>query len=243
MIEEKKINNKHARFQDADWYSQRGVILIGGAGGIGSWLSLFLGRIGHELHIYDDDVIDETNMAGQAYMVHQMGVNKAEATINNVRSFCGPTDVDLTSYGRFTEESEACPIMFSCFDNMAARKLMFEKWCSLPDRVIFIDGRMQAENGMVYTVIPGREEAYRSTLFEDSEVQEQPCSYKATSHCGALIASFMTSSLNNHFSNLHHGFEARVVDFELVFNLPLFNFEVNETPVIAQAEPVTTVAN
>lgn len=140
MEEKKDVNTRQSRFSDAAWY-QAGPqsIIIGGAGGIGSWVSLFLGRIGHELYIYDDDIIDETNMAGQLYSTMQIGLNKAEATAYNVFAFCGTKPSVL---GRYTEEDGfANPIMFSCFDNMAARKLMFEKWAAQEDREVFVDGR------------------------------------------------------------------------------------------------------
>ncbi len=39
------MNPQHNRFKDAPWYAKEDVnVLIGGAGGIGSWLTLFLSR-------------------------------------------------------------------------------------------------------------------------------------------------------------------------------------------------------
>lgn len=224
MSEEKnKINTKHSRFGDADWYGDPRDIIVGGTGGIGSWVAMFLGRIGHTLYLFDNDTIDETNMAGQLYRVKQIGKNKAEATKENIFDFSENKNVECFSL--FDNESPTTPIMFSCFDNMKARKLMFEKWKSQEDREIFIDGRMLAEDGMVFLVTKGREELYESQLFDDSEVEDAPCSFKATSHCGAIIGSLMTSGLNNYMSNVKLGDDIRNLPFKTTFELSLFNFE------------------
>lgn len=217
-----KIDNKKARFSDADWYTiGPQEIIVGGTGGIGSWVALFLARIGHDLYLYDDDSIDETNMAGQLYKLSQIGKNKAEATKDNIFDFTGNTNVEIL--GRYTPNSLSAPIVVSCFDNMAARKLMFEKWAAQEEREVFIDGRMLAETGMVYCVVKGQEDEYRKDLFEDSEVEEAPCSFKATSHCGAFIASLMVSNLNNYLANKKVGIEIRITQFRTDFELPLMS--------------------
>lgn len=213
------IDNKKVRFSDAPWADSLHTITIGGVGGIGSWVSLFLARIGHTLNLFDMDSIDETNMAGQLYSISQIGVNKAEAIKTNIANFCGEENVVMVNT-MFDENSNVSPIMFSCFDNMAARELMFNKWKAQENRVIFIDGRMLAEVGNVFIVLPGDEEKYQKTLFADSEVKDAPCSFKATSHCGAFIASIMVSALNNHLANLKFP-NIRELDFQIDFELPL----------------------
>jgi len=133
------IDNKKVRFSDADWYkSGPEDIIVGGVGGIGSWVALLLSRIGHELHIYDDDTIDETNMAGQLYPISAIGKSKEVAVMEMIRDFSGTR---CSSNGRYTKDSLYSPIVFSCFDNMEARKVMFEKWAAEEDRELFVDGR------------------------------------------------------------------------------------------------------
>lgn len=228
------INNKHARFQDAQWYGEPLDIIVGGAGGIGSWTSMFLSRIGHSLYIFDNDTIDETNMAGQLYGVKQIGVNKAEATKQNIELFTDNKNTNV--FGLYDENSPTGPIVFSCFDNMKARKLMFEKWKAQEDRDIFIDGRMLAEIGMIFCVTKGKEADYEAELFDDSEVREAPCSFKATSHCGALIGSLMVSGLNNFIVNKKLGDDFRDLPFKFTFELPMFNFEIPVKQVIEEVQ-------
>lgn len=219
------LDPKKTRFQDAFWF-QIGPqdIIIGGTGGIGSWVSLFLGRIGHNLYLFDNDTIDQSNMAGQFYTLKQVGKNKAEATAENIQNFCG-IETEVEVFSLYDEDSPTSPIVMSCFDNMAARKLMFEKWAAEESREVFIDGRMLAETGMVFLVQKGQEDQYRAELFDDSEVEDAPCSFKATSHCGALIGSLMTSLLNNYLTNKQIGSEVAETPFRFDFELPLFNMK------------------
>lgn len=234
-----ELNNKHARFSEAQWYSKdMPEVTLGGVGGIGSWLAILLGRLGCNLYIHDFDTIDETNMAGQLYSISQIGVTKQDAVEANLRTFCDR--ISIEKMGLFTEDSFTCPITFSAFDNMKARKLMFNRWKENPERELFIDGRMLMEQGMVFAVKPGQEAAYEANLFDDSEVQDQPCSAKATSHSGAQIASLMVGILTNHLANKALGFDVREVPFRFDYNFQLMMFGSSEVQLIpAEPEVIT----
>tara|TARA_R110002167_G_scaffold20995_2_gene76351 strand:- start:51 stop:728 length:678 start_codon:yes stop_codon:yes gene_type:complete len=216
--------DNHSRFQDADWYSGTALdIVLGGAGGIGSWLAIFLTRIGHNIYLYDDDNIDQTNMGGQMYKQGQIGHNKANAVRQNCIDFNG-ADL-ITPQGRYDENTGlASPIMITAFDNMVGRKLMFEKWCLQEDRELFLDGRMLAETGMIFAVLPGQEDKYREELFDDAEVEDAPCSLKATSHCGALLGVLLTNALNSYVGNKSMDADIRILPFRYDFELPFFTF-------------------
>ncbi|MEE8564898.1 MAG: ThiF family adenylyltransferase [Candidatus Thermoplasmatota archaeon] len=211
--------SKFTRFQGLEWFDPNYTILIGGVGGIGSWLSLFLSRAGYELYIHDNDMIDETNMGGQLYSTLDIGKNKAKAMKEHLWNFTANDKIH--TMGLFDKKSFANPIMFSAFDNMKARKIMFEKWKKQKNRNIFIDGRLLAESFQIFTVIPGREEDYEKHLFDDDDVEDLLCSVKATSHCGAMIASTMMSIFTNHIANQKSGFEGRDVPFKYLFDIPL----------------------
>jgi molybdopterin/thiamine biosynthesis adenylyltransferase len=235
-MEKKEIDNKKIRFSDAPWANAIQHIVVGGVGGIGSWLAIYLSRIGHILYLYDMDIIDETNMGGQLYSLAQIGTNKAEATKANIILFSG-AESNVSTYTQYDEDSGfVTPIMCSCFDNMAARKLMFEKWAAYDKRELFVDGRMLAEIGMVFTVQKGQEEEYRKSLFEDSEVEEAPCSFKSTSHCGALISSLMVSNLNNYLANKTAGNNDRYIPFKFDFALPMMFMSGEELPIKVSSE-------
>lgn len=59
-----KVDAKYTRFKGADWFSwlYRRPVLLGGAGGIGSWVSMFLSRLGCHIYIYDFDIFERINL-------------------------------------------------------------------------------------------------------------------------------------------------------------------------------------
>ena len=62
------MQQQYDRFKDAPWFPERDeVVMIGGAGGIGSWLTFLLVRAGFKPTVYDFDVIEEHNIGGQLF--------------------------------------------------------------------------------------------------------------------------------------------------------------------------------
>lgn len=220
----KPKNNKSVRFSDAPWYRPGIECTVGGAGGIGSWLAFFLGRQECSIALFDMDNIDETNLGGQLYSLEDIGQNKAEVVARKIKNYSGNDSIQV--FGEYSKDSLMDNIAFSAFDNMKARALMFENWAKNPDREIFIDGRMLAEIGQIYCCIKGKEDEYRKTLFADSESAPEMCSYKATSHCGAIIAGLMVSAFNNYIGNIKLEGNLREVPFKLEYELPLLTFSV-----------------
>lgn len=219
-------NPKHVRFSDADWYGDMPEVSIGGVGGIGSWLAVLLSRLGVYSYIHDMDTVDETNMGGQLYGTDMIGLTKEEAVEKMVTML---SDGSVEKMGMFTEDSFVSEITFSAFDNMKARKLMFEAWKNNPDREIFIDGRMLMEQGMVFAVTPDRIEEYEKHLFNDDEVEDVACSAKATSHSGAIIAGLMVSLFTNYLVNKKAGVEIRELPFKFDYNIHLMMFNEPES--------------
>lgn len=204
-----KIDIKKSRFRDAEWFQKADTfstpVIVGGAGGIGSWLMLFLTRIlnGDKCNIYlfDYDLVEEINMAGQLYTAKHIGKNKAEAVKSIVKEFSEYPSI-YPIQARYDKSSIVSYVMFSCFDNMEARKVMFKKWkkealsASL-DKSIFIDGRLLAEQFQVFFVTPDRIPMYEKYLFDDKDVPDMNCSYKQTSHFAAAIAAKMIQGFTN----------------------------------------------
>ena len=219
LIKVEEVASSFGRFKDAPWFqvgSQE--IILGGSGGISSWAALFLARAGHVLYIYDNDDYDVSNTAGQFMKLKDVGVNKAVACLQNLGAFCD-LQQSCEAFGLYDEDSMVSPIMMCGFDNMKARALMFEKWAAQEDRQLFIDGRQNAENSDVFCVQKGQEDRYRTELFSDGEIEEAPCSYKATSHTGAQTASVMVQSLNNYLSNMFFGI-AEGIDYLDIRQIP-----------------------
>lgn len=227
MIERGEL---HARFKDAPWYKPQDII-IGGCGGIGSWTSFLLSRADHNLVIYDFDQVELQNIGGQLFSVDHVGMNKAIAMKSIIEKFSDNQNV--IPLGKYDSNSVTGPIVFSCFDNMAARKLMVTKWYEEQIRTrnpkamnIFIDGRLEAETAIIYSITSKKDyEAYMAEFFDDSKVPDAPCTFRATSHNAAIIAGFMVSILNNRIANKLEGAEVREVPFKVTYYLPTLTFK------------------
>lgn len=228
------MSDYNARFKDAPWYKKQRV-LIGGVGGIGSWLSLLLARGGHELYMFDPDVIEKSNIGGQLYARAQVGMKKVVAVKNNIQHYAD-TSAGINVFEQpFTEKSPYVPIMFSCFDNMAARKVFFDRWKenlkAAPRNEVqcFIDGRLEAETAIIYCVrTPEEAELWEKEWFPDEKVANAPCTFRATSHNAAIIAGMMTGVFNNVITNFERKMEERIVPYKVNYELPTFTFEAAE---------------
>ena len=220
-----------SRFSDAIWFkpSQKQNIVIGGVGGIGSWLALFIGRIGvDKIAIYDMDVYEKHNLGGQFAKISDIGELKRAAIIRNMRDFGVGAVVKTLRFPTYTVGSMSSNIMFSCFDNMNARKIMFKNWLdgnSENSDAIFIDGRLAMELMQIFCVqrndIKAINRYQTEFLFSDDEVEEAACTLKQTSHSAAMIAGFMTSFYTNWLVNITERKEVRSVPFMTEYFIPI----------------------
>ena len=204
-----KINIKQSRFRDASWFDKVSdlniPIIVGGAGGIGSWLVVLLARMlpaNLYMFLYDNDRVEEVNMAGQLYSKKHIGLSKVDALNDIVKNFSDFKGLKPMNE-LYDKKSLKSPIMFSCFDNMKARKTMFENWHNEAKDFgngIFIDGRLLAEQLQVLFVTLETADKYKKDyLFDDKEVEAENCSYKQTSHFAANIGAKMVQGFTNWF--------------------------------------------
>jgi len=209
------MSQRFDRFKDAEWFGDR-TVLIGGCGGIGSWLSLFLSRAGFTQVIYDDDKVEEHNIGGQLYGIKNVGKTKVDSMVEIIHQFTGDNKVHVFCE-RMDKTSPTNNYVFSAFDNMKARKELFHNWLESHGKsndAIFIDGRLAAESLQVYTVKGNDSDSiknYGESLFDDSEVEEEPCTLKQTTHMAAMIASIMTGFFTNYIVNVNEKEEVRQV--------------------------------
>ena len=224
----------HSRFKGASWYKHPQDIVIGGAGGIGSWLSLMLARAGHSLYVYDFDTLEEHNIGGQLYLGNHVGETKMEALSATIAAL---SDESISTYPeKYTKDNGLTSnVMFACFDNMESRKVMFEKWCrenlssvDTPANPIFFDGRLNMETAEIFCVTDKKSaDKWLSEWFSDEKVEDAPCTFKATSHCAAILAGMMVSCLNNFISNRFED-EERSVPYKTSIWLPTMMVKTEE---------------
>lgn len=223
MLDKKVVT---MRFKDAPWFNNLPSVTIVGAGGIGSWSAVLLGRAGCKaIGICDMDIYEEHNLGGQLFINNALGQNKASALVNLMKNL-GCTS-DLHAYCDKYSSMYSRDHMIAAVDNMAARKQMFEDWKKRETRKLFIDGRLLAEHFQIFCVTPGTEKAYEEHLFDDSEVNDEACSYKQTSHAAAAIGSYICSFFINHSANVVEGAKIYHVPFyyENVMSIGLSNLQ------------------
>ena len=204
------------RFSGASWFESAKSVsaTIAGVGGIGSWTSLLLSRISKTVRItlYDDDNVEVVNLAGQMFSSNQVGLRKVYAAQEVIRYFSG-SYCNAAPYRIASTTSIYDNIVICGFDNMEARKILYRLWKarakSFPvaeqGEFLFIDGRMNAEEFQIFSIIGDDDynmKRYEEEfLFSDAEVAPAVCSYKQTTYCASMIASFMINSLVNFLSN------------------------------------------
>ena len=226
------------RYKDAPWNPiVRSLHLtIGGVGGIGSYLSFLLGRMGFNLVLYDFDKVSDENMGVQFFMADQLGSHKVTAIYSILSAFDTESsyrgNIDVNTH--FLEMSYVTKMCFSCFDNMHARKLMFNNWIlycknnpTETKEAVFFDLRMGAENFEIY-VVPYEEEKiekYKKSLFDDSELPDLQCTFKATPFTPFTLTGIATSIFVNFLSNICTGEDFRIIPYRVEFHSAIQHFE------------------
>lgn len=222
------MTQKYDRFKSAPWFQEgvRPPVLIGGAGGIGSWLTLLLNRAGFETWVYDFDTLEAINMAGQLFMHKSIGKPKIDALRDIVQEVCQETIIGNVE--KITQDSTTNDIVFSAFDNMKARKDMFTTWAQNfkgNPKAIFIDGRLTAEQLTIFCIKGDDEDAFfeyqMEHLFDDSAVEELPCTLKQTSHGAAMIAAHMVEQFTNWYALVLGKDTSRNAEFFWEYFIPI----------------------
>jgi molybdopterin/thiamine biosynthesis adenylyltransferase len=236
----------YGRFKTLPWFNSiaQSRIMVFGQGGIGSWLTFLLARTGANLFTIDDDTVEDSNLAGQLYGASSIKKKKVQAMKEIVAAMCGENNITaidekviLASEGsQWRAYISMCDVVCVSFDSIAARRLVYNVWkLEGKENSLFVDGRMSAEQGQIFTLEKKAEveavQFYEDSFFDDSILPEAPCTAKATSHCGALISSLMVSQITNWFTNQTPGTMQRVLTSQLDFYLPVNLFQTNELSV------------
>ena len=231
------------RFSGASWFEAAKSISVtlAGVGGIGSWTSLLLSRISTSirLNLYDDDKVEVVNLAGQMFSSNQVGLYKVYAAQEVIRyfsgSYCNGAPFRITHTSNIYDKIVICG-----FDNMEARKLLYNKWkaraksfsAAQQGEFLFIDGRMNAEEFQIFSIVGDDDynmKRYEEEfLFSDAEVAPAVCSYKQTTYCASMIASFIVNSLVNFLSNQNLENMPRQVPFYINYDAQLMHLKLED---------------
>lgn len=206
------FNEANARFRGAEWFmqAQNNVSLIG-CGGLGSNIAVSLCRVlgNRTLYLYDNDIIEHRNLAGQNFGVSDIGFNKASVVDDQCKNFNPMLNASIL--GNFTETCDIkTDVVITGLDNMASRSLVYYKWkdSNVSDhrQRLLIDARLSAEKWQILCIDSNDKEAMAEYedkwLFLDNEAEGDVCSYKQTAYAAQMCASFVTNIYVNWCSNL-----------------------------------------
>lgn len=184
----------HTRHSGIFNASSVSVTLIG-AGGIGAITGITLAKMGVPyIHIYDDDRVDEVNIATQFHKVSDIGTPKVEALTKAMVEYAGiePQTSELRVDKDTVFETQ---FVISAVDSITARKGIWEAVKSSKPRV-YLDARMGAEQFQLYTIpmaVPDKVAMYDELMQRSSDdlIPDAPCTSKATIFTANIAAGFL----------------------------------------------------
>lgn len=209
------VDESTTRFSGAEWFReiQKARIIVAGIGGIGSNVAFQLARmIPANLTLYDDDVVEMVNMAGQLYSYNDIGKSKVDAIADMISRYTSMRQV-LAIKDKFTSSKEPGDIMICGFDNMVARKVFFNSWYDHVQKkpkeerskCLYLDGRLSMDTLQIFCFTGDDwyniERYAKEFLFADYEAEETVCSMKQTTYLACMIGSLMINLFTNFIAN------------------------------------------
>lgn len=174
-------------------------IAIIGAGGIGSWTTLALLKMGcQHISVFDFDKVEEHNIGSQLYGIGDIGKTKVQAVIDRLQSLTEllPTVIEkeLTPEN-IAETLSDFDIVISAVDSIDVRRDLYSH---LPSSVKwFIDGRMAGNAIEIYTINnPTDMEFYDTTLFKDTDSLPVACSASSVIYNTFVISGLIADIIS-----------------------------------------------
>ncbi len=231
----KIVDSRKARFSSAIWFDSidKHRIIIAGAGGAGSWLTLYLSRIGYKIELVDFDKVEIHNLGGQLFGIQNLNDSKVSSVLNIIRQL-GCNNRISTRNVRFEEVTVDynTNIFISAVDTVSARKDVIQAFrdCHKPNK-LYIETRLSAEMFQLYifTEKTTQQELleYNQNLLELNNLPDDACTFKQTSHIASMLGSTVTSIITNWCSNIELGADIKTVPKFVEFNEGLLLLTVN----------------
>lgn len=161
-------------------------IHILGAGGIGSWTALTLAKMGCEnIIVYDNDDVEDHNVASQFFKEEQLGLPKTEALKANVLE---QTGVEIETEENIAEESITSGLIIIAIDSMEERIRLGELYKNKD--VMIIDGRM---GGLQLEIYCSHSSRYLKTTVNPEDVEPDKCTGRSINFNCLVIAGLIAN--------------------------------------------------
>lgn len=169
-----------------------------GCGNIGSAVALALAKLGvSELFIWDGDVVEEVNCAGQVlFGPKHIGMAKVSAARVMLQELAPWTRV-ITNQQQYTGQP-LHGVVISAVDSMTSRSAIWQQVRMNVEVPWFVDSRVGGQLGECFTIRPcmiGDVEIYEGFLFPDTEALHLPCGAQAIVSTAFFIAAIVACQL------------------------------------------------
>lgn len=214
-------------------------VTVIGAGATGSYVALMIAQMGWGntslnqgiLNVWDFDVVEEHNLANQAFERDHIGKKKVDALKDLIIRKCGFEIVTHDEAVVDQRELIESTYVFILTDTMKSRKEIFEKCLKYSFKTdLVIETRMDIDNGRVYAINPNditQIEGWEKTLYTDEEAETSLCGasasivptvYNIASRAVWLLLHHYDVKYGNNFAK-KKGKSEKVVN-ETIFSLP-----------------------
>ena len=175
--------NKHIEFFNPALVKNKEIHIIG-VGAVGSFIALFLAKLGiSSIHIWDFDTVEEHNITNQLYNFKDLNKLKTEALKEHLLN--NNPDLLVYCHGKYTNQILR-GIIFSSVDSAELRYNIASLNQFNTEIKLLIDTRIGLESGQLYTIDWTNYEKIENYLkainFKDNEVTTP------VSACGSTLS-------------------------------------------------------
>jgi len=176
----------------------REEVHIIGVGATGSFDAMCLAKLGFsEIHIWDYDIVEVKNQAGQLYGLSDVEKPKVEACKDIVGRV---GDIDLITHNEKWDGQELRGVVIAGLDSMDGRKAIFSA-CRMKMRIkLLLDHRIGGETIQILVVKPMSSDScalYEETLFEDKDAAPLPCTQRSVIYQNFIVAGLSVNIIRN----------------------------------------------
>lgn len=201
-------------------------IVVIGAGAIGSFFVTTITKMGAQnVVVYDDDTIEDHNIANQLYPEMYVGKPKVEALQRVTKHYSG-IDIHVVNEKWTPENAQDGDIIVAAVDNMDVRKAIWNHYKNRPHK-LFLEGRMSAQVFRVYGITGGNEEwekkareYYETQLYPQAEAVPERCGEKSIIYTVLQVSGQMCSQVKRFLMNEYRPTEVQYDCFGDVVGTP-----------------------
>lgn len=195
---------------------QKMTVSLVGAGSLGSFITLTLTKMGvTAVEVFDSDGVTEHNLPNQFYRLEDISQFKTIALGTLIKEFSG---VSLKTHSEKYVDQPLNELVIVATDSMDSRKLVWGQFKKQAGCKYFIEVRMGAQLGYVYSVTKSAEDiAFYEDCFPKTPVKPLPCTAKTIIYNVLMIASLVCRAVRA-IANQEKEFPR-----EMIFNMTAIN--------------------